>query len=277
MKYLVYLLLVLRSLGAQVPTAPHAHQDCLDLNEIKQKFLEGDFLEVEEAWYKIREENERHYGRMPSECRREEGKYLGILNLFLRQDSDMAEAFFMATLSFQPMTEMWEFGLPLDIQTFWDKIQEQYLEAHGITRPLELVWSTSWLPPVMYPTSLDPRVRKMQAFYHAQRLKYARAVDNETYFTILKNLDSLSDPVSVPFRSEVKLRAGMSIEAVRAELDKFSHPGGSQIINEYEMAFWVGRIYSKVKEQEEALAKKKVPAPEEPVKPKIILKKKRLR
>lgn len=275
MKRLLFLLLAFRILGAQELATSQAYQDtaCLDLKEIRQKFLEADFAEVEKAWQGPRKANRT----LSAECAHEQGKYLGVLNLFLHQDTSMAEGYFLRVLRFRPMTDLWAFGLPLDLQAFWDKTQDQYLEAHGISRPRELVWSTSWLPPVIYPISLDPIVRKKQTLYHALRLKYARAVDNETYFTILKNLDSLSDPVSIPFRSEVKLRAGMSIQEVHAELDKFSVPFGSQIITEYELAFWIDRIYRKVREQEKALAKKKGPVPEEPVKPKINLKKRPLR
>ena len=217
MRRAIFLLIASSILGAQELAVPGANLDtsCLDLEEIRQTFLEGEFQEVEKAWHSFG----KTHRVLSEECATEQGKYLGVLRLFLHQDTADAEGYFMRVLRTEPMTDLWAFRLPVDLQAFWDNSQDHYLERHGIARTRELIRSTSWLPPVMYPISLDPNVRKKQAFYHAQRLQYARAVDKGTYYSILKSLDSLADPVTIPFRSEVKLKVGMSIQDVRGELD----------------------------------------------------------
>ncbi len=246
-----------------------SNSQCIDASTIQSKFLESEFEEVENSWAEFG----KTHARLTPQCAFEQGKYLGVLSLFLHHDTGLTESYFKHVLRFDPMTDLWPLKLPVDLQAFWDKSQIEYLSAHGIVRSKENIWATAWLPPVMYPASSDPEIRKLQSLYNEQRRKYALAGDNGSYLSILKSIEDQPDPAMIPFRSEVKLRAGMSIDEVISELDKFSPAFISQIIQPYEMYFWVDRVYKKAKEEEQSRTKAKEPELAKPIKSRIVIRK----
>ena len=240
--FFVFLLLSQLVFAQDDPIQNNAHGECLNRDSIYNIYLLGDFERVKWEWIKF----EKAHGKISPTCAYEKAQYLGIINLFLNNDTASSVANFNQVLDFDPKTMMWRFRLPISIQAFYDNLQSEWFIDHYTLKEL---WPGFWIPPTYYPASSIPSIRKLQDEYCKLRLKFALSKNRTTYYNILEDLKSLSDPVSIPFRAEVRTRLGIPPNQILNDLSLYEMGDTSKIIPKDMLQKWVHRLYVNSKDQ----------------------------
>ncbi len=211
---------------------------CPDTVGLRHKFLEGDLEEVYNTWknYLFIAREIKSSISMP--CQIQASKMLGILSLVLRGDSAEAKNHFYMVARYAPFVEMWEYSLPMEVQTAWDTARANF----GPQRTADQIWRDQWLPPVTSQAPSKPEILSLRRLYHDSRVLYALARDPDYYVRIMQNIRSEMDPAFQLLRVDVMMRMGYGIGKAENELGKIGFQP-SLVIAEFDLFVWQERLY----------------------------------
>ncbi len=215
---------------------------CPDTLGLRHKFLEGNLEEVYATWKSYLSVMHELRASTSVACRVQASKMLGVLDLVLRNDSVEADLHFYMVARHAPFVEMWDFSLPLSVQTAWDSARINY----GPVRSPQKIWEDKWLPPVSTRIPLSPESMELKQLYHDSRVLYALARDPDYYVRIMQNIHSEDDPAFQLLRADVMLRLGYGISKAEKELGTVGFRP-SLVLAPYHIFGWQDRLYQTIK------------------------------
>lgn len=236
--------------------------DCLDTSALSRQFLAGELHEVYFQWDAFFKAVNEGKTQISKSCTIEGSRVFGILSLILKGDTAQAQFRFRLITLWDPRKEVWDLGLPLEPQRFWDWEKRYRFERTDVE-----AWEDKWLPPIESTPAANNAAQELRKIYHRARRIYAQASNETDYNIILLQVAGLTDPVFVLLRADVWVRTGYGSTKAEKELEAFDSPV-SVVLSEYDLVQWRSRIAGIIKKQSTEKPKAK---PAQPViKPKLI-------